>query len=218
MLPNMEAALNTPTQRLGRLQRESRWDKKLWVCALAVLCLIQRGVIVGRASTSVSRDEVLGACGESKGEYMLRSGWRFEKSGYVRAVKVDQNLIVLDDGSRYESDSVVAIFQGDKALLFSKYVRTKKGLSGFIYNLCIGGWDFWVTPLPSDPISGPVRHKAYDGRALAVDNAGSVFVPLKPCAVESLRIVHVELARPSYISPAAFHEAIFYGLREISGS
>ena len=83
-------------------------------------------------------------CGTNATGEMLASGWKYYSEGNISTIKDD--VIELDDGTLYEADMTIGIFEGDHALIFSKFVQTEK-LSGFIYNLCAGGFDAWVRKL-----------------------------------------------------------------------
>ncbi len=85
-------------------------------------------------------------CGAQTVGEMLRSGWQFVKRDFIAKIDRTQSTLTLQDRSRYHADRTAGIFEGDEALLFRKHVQTKK-ISGYIYNLCAGGFDAWVTPL-----------------------------------------------------------------------
>lgn len=83
-------------------------------------------------------------CGlETVGE-MLGEGWHVVKVDYLS--RVSDNGLKLEDGTYYEADNTVGMLSGDKAILLSKFVRSNK-LSGYIYTICAGGFDAWVTPV-----------------------------------------------------------------------
>ncbi len=90
-----------------------------------------------------SQEELGRHCGFDTIGDMLVSGWKVHSEGYIAAI--GNRFFVLEDGSIYKADMTVGIFKGDHAIILSQFVRTEK-TSGFIYNLCAGGFDAWVTP------------------------------------------------------------------------
>ena len=108
---------------------------------LMVLTLTQQVI----ASSVFTGDEKKNCGTQTVGE-MLHSGWQFVKRDFIAKIDRTGNTVTLEDRSRYRADMTVGIFEGDEALLFRKHVQTKK-ISGYIYNLCAGGFDAWVTPL-----------------------------------------------------------------------
>ena len=86
-------------------------------------------------------------CGfETVGE-LMSSGWKFEKREFIK--KVVDNYFILFDGTKYRGDLIAGIFANDEAIILSRFVKGKK-TSGTIYNLCAGGFDSWVFPLPNE--------------------------------------------------------------------
>ena len=83
-------------------------------------------------------------CGTRKIGEMMREGWLVVKADHLE--NVSDNKLTLEDGSIYEADNTVGMLQGDQAILLSKHVRSKKS-SGYIYTICAGGFDAWVTPV-----------------------------------------------------------------------
>ena len=85
-------------------------------------------------------------CGlKSVGE-LLNQGWKIVKQDYIKSIGNGENSIVLENGSIYSADMTSGMLVGDRALLLRKYVKTAKA-EGYIYNLCAGGFDAWVTPV-----------------------------------------------------------------------
>lgn len=85
-------------------------------------------------------------CGTQTIAEMVRSGWEFVKRDFIATIEGNGYILTLDDGTRYHADMTVGIFKGDEALLFRKYIKTEKS-AGYIYTLCAGGFDAWVTPI-----------------------------------------------------------------------
>ena len=85
-------------------------------------------------------------CGVETVGKLMSAGWKFEKREIIKEI-VD-NIFILFDGTKYKGDLTAGIFAYDEAIILSKFVKGKK-TSGTIYNLCAGGFDSWVIPLPS---------------------------------------------------------------------
>jgi hypothetical protein len=110
------------------------------VLVLTLLTASQRVIASSMFSGDANKN-----CGTRTVAEMLRSGWQFVKRDFIAKIDPGGHAVTLRDGSRYRADMTVGIFEGDEALLFRKHVNTKK-ISGYIYNLCAGGFDAWVTP------------------------------------------------------------------------
>lgn len=100
-------------------------------------------LLVAFNATASDRVESVKCGSRSVGE-LLEQGWRLVKSDYLSQVSSDR--IKLEDGSVYRADMTSGMFPGDKAILLAKHVRSGEQ-SGYIYNLCAGGFDAWVTPV-----------------------------------------------------------------------
>lgn len=98
----------------------------------------------GAQALELSRDQLHRHCGVNTIGELTRSGWAPYLEGYIS--KIGDSIIVLEDNSSFSADMTVGIFSGDHAIVLSKYVRGEKN-SGYIYNLCAGGFDAWVVPL-----------------------------------------------------------------------
>ena len=85
-------------------------------------------------------------CGSNTVGELLSQGWRVEKDDYIKSINVEGNKITLEDGTIYRADMTSGMLVGDRALLISKYVQSEKA-QGYIYTICAGGFDAWVTPL-----------------------------------------------------------------------
>jgi len=84
-------------------------------------------------------------CGTSTIGELFAKGWRIEKQDYIRSLGEHGKSIELEDGTIYNADMTSGMFVGDRAILMSKYVRSDKA-EGYIFNICAGGFDAWVTP------------------------------------------------------------------------
>ena len=85
-------------------------------------------------------------CGSNTVGGLLDQGWRIVKQDYIKSIGRGGNSIVLEDGATYRADMTSGMLVGDKAILLSKYVKSAQA-EGFIYNICAGGFDAWVTPV-----------------------------------------------------------------------
>ena len=84
-------------------------------------------------------------CGTSSVGELHAQGWKIEKQDYIKILSLGDNVIVLEDGTSYQADMTSGMLVGDPAILLSRYVKTDK-TEGYIYNICAGGFDAWVTP------------------------------------------------------------------------
>jgi len=85
-------------------------------------------------------------CGLNSVGELLSQGWKIAKQDYIKSIGRGGNSIVLGDGSTYSADMTSGMLVGDRALLLSMYVKSEKA-EGYIYNICAGGFDAWVTPV-----------------------------------------------------------------------
>ncbi len=85
-------------------------------------------------------------CGSNTVGELLNQGWRIEKEDYIKSISADGNYIAIEDGTIYRADMTSGMLVRDRALLLSKYVQSEKA-QGYIYNICAGGFDAWVSPL-----------------------------------------------------------------------
>jgi len=85
-------------------------------------------------------------CGLNTVGELLSQGWRIEKDDYIKNINAEGKTITLEDGTIYRADMTSGMLVGDRALLLSKYVKSEKA-EGYIYTICAGGFDAWVTPL-----------------------------------------------------------------------
>ena len=81
-------------------------------------------------------------CGLSTVDELLEDGWELENESYIR--NIYDHLFVLEDGTKYQGDMTVGILEGDYAIVLRKFVRSEN-TSGYIRNLCAGGFESWVT-------------------------------------------------------------------------
>jgi hypothetical protein len=85
-------------------------------------------------------------CGSETVGELLNQGWRIVKQDYIKTIGNRGSAIILEDGSVYRADMTSGMLAGDRALLLSKYVKSAKA-EGYIYNICAGGFDAWVSPI-----------------------------------------------------------------------
>lgn len=85
-------------------------------------------------------------CGLNTVGGLLGQGWRIVKQDYIKSIGRGGNSIVLEDGATYRADMTSGMLVGDGVILFSKYVKSAQA-EAFIYKICAGGFDAWVTPV-----------------------------------------------------------------------
>ena len=85
-------------------------------------------------------------CGTMTIGQLYAHGWRIENQTYIQSLTNSGNVIELEDGTAYRADMTSGMLVGDPAILLSKQVKSDKA-EGFIFNICAGGFDAWVTPI-----------------------------------------------------------------------
>lgn len=105
--------------------------------ALVLLCAM---------SEALASDLARVPCGSGTIGQMVSDGWRIVKMGGIKKIERAGNYITLEDESVFRADMTSGMLVGDDAVLLSKYVTSPK-LRGYIYTICAGGFDAWVTPI-----------------------------------------------------------------------
>jgi hypothetical protein len=118
-------------------------ENKEHVMMKLILLILSSTIILSSPAFGVELGSV--RCGTSTVGELYAQGWRIEKQDYIKSLSQGGNAIVLEDGTSYRADMTSGMLVGDPAILLSTYVRTDKA-EGYIYNICAGGFDAWVTP------------------------------------------------------------------------